>query len=92
MDIMILALLQGRLLETASHLQKRLRGTQAADSAKSVERELHEVEQALARLRSGRYGLCDSCAVPLEPDQLLTKPTRLVCQHCDHRWRHTRLH
>ncbi len=86
MNTMMLALLQGRLWDTASSLQQRLRtpradGDSPADPA--LAGELSLVFKALDAVQAGRYGYCDECDQPLEPDQLLVQPYRLLCNECE---------
>ena len=40
---------------------------------------LHEVDDALGRLASGRYGICDLCHDTVEDDRLLADPLVRVC-------------
>lgn len=86
MNTMMLALLQGRLWDTASTLQHRLlqqpagMGEPAHDQ---IAGELSQVYLALDALHSGRYGFCADCDEPLEPDELLKKPYRLLCRNCE---------
>lgn len=85
MNTMMLALLQDRLWTTAAQLQARLR-TPAVDDERrgdGTADELSQVLQALDAVDRGRYGLCRECDRPMEPDQLLLKPHRLVCVDCE---------
>jgi sigma-B regulation protein RsbU (phosphoserine phosphatase) len=40
------------------------------------------VDEALARIDSGSYGLCDLCHDPVEPERLLADPLARVCLDC----------
>ena len=40
---------------------------------------LAEVDQALARMDAGRFGLCDACNDPIETDRLLANPLVRLC-------------
>jgi DnaK suppressor protein len=40
------------------------------------------VDAALARLREGRYGLCDRCGQPIGEDRLAARPAALTCIGC----------
>jgi DnaK suppressor protein len=46
-------------------------------------RELGEVSQALLRLRSDRFGLCDDCGVEIPFDRLKAEPWALRCISCE---------
>jgi phosphoserine phosphatase RsbU/P len=43
---------------------------------------LHEVDEALVRLDSGTYGLCEACHMPLETDRLAADPLIRLCSTC----------
>jgi RNA polymerase-binding transcription factor DksA len=46
----------------------------------TIERELDEVERALARLEDGSYGTCEVCSSPLPDDVLADEPAASRCQ------------
>lgn len=52
-------------------------------AAGALEGELRTVLQALARIEEGRYGFCESCRQPIDPDQLFDRPQRFACASCD---------
>ena len=97
MNTMMLALLQGRLWDTAATLQQRLQGlpprretvpgelwdTSEGVTPEAMESELSLIYGALDRLHEGRYGYCKACERPLEPDELLLKPYKLICPDCE---------
>ncbi len=43
---------------------------------------LLEVDDALARVSTGSYGLCDHCHGPIETDRLLSDPLTRLCLDC----------
>lgn len=45
-------------------------------------RELEAIEEALARMTQGRYGLCETCGQPIETPRLLAVPTARSCASC----------
>jgi RNA polymerase-binding transcription factor DksA len=45
---------------------------------------LAEVEDALARLRAGRYGICERCASPISLERLEILPMSRYCMRCQH--------
>lgn len=47
--------------------------------------ELHEVEDALERVRTGSYGVCDACGETIERERLDAYPTARRCIECEHR-------
>jgi RNA polymerase-binding transcription factor DksA len=46
------------------------------------ERDLAEVDAALARVEAGTYGRCERCAVPISPARLDARPTARRCITC----------
>jgi len=52
-------------------------------------RELREVEDALARIREGEYGVCVDCGGPIGEARLKAYPTALRCIQCQDRWEAT---
>jgi sigma-B regulation protein RsbU (phosphoserine phosphatase) len=44
-----------------------------------VKRLLQEVDAALGRIAAGTFGLCETCADPIEPDRLLVDPLTRFC-------------
>jgi RNA polymerase-binding transcription factor DksA len=92
MNTMMLALLQGRLWDTASSLQQQLQGGETETSIDATADELGEVFRALDALQAGRYGLCADCGCALDIDELLRKPQRLLCTACESGADHAGLH
>ncbi|MHB1502991.1 MAG: TraR/DksA family transcriptional regulator [Acidimicrobiales bacterium] len=43
---------------------------------------LKEVENALAKLQAGTYGVCESCGRPISPARLEAKPAARRCIEC----------
>ncbi|MCL4838243.1 MAG: SpoIIE family protein phosphatase [Thermoanaerobaculia bacterium] len=68
-------------------LERRRRISDLGDGAVAhghLSRLLAEVDQALARLDDGSYGLCEVCHDPVEPDRLLADPLLRFClDHLD---------
>lgn len=53
--------------------------------AATLERErrtLGEIESALARMKKGEYGTCDSCGDPIARARLDALPWARLCIHC----------
>jgi DnaK suppressor protein len=44
--------------------------------------ELAEIDDALARIERGEYGLCDTCGEPIGTGRLLAIPSALQCLEC----------
>lgn len=43
---------------------------------------LEEIEHAIARLTSGRYGICEDCGTEIPRARLLAQPTAVRCRAC----------
>ncbi|WP_166868430.1 TraR/DksA C4-type zinc finger protein [Salinibacterium sp. ZJ70] len=52
---------------------------QAEGAAREHRQELVELDQAAARVREGRYGICTVCGNPIPDAQLERTPTRTTC-------------
>jgi DnaK suppressor protein len=52
---------------------------------RNVRRQLFDVERALHRLDSGRYGLCEECGQPIDPARLTALPSARNCLDCQRR-------
>ena len=46
------------------------------------QQELGEINAALQRVDDGSYGLCASCAKPINPERLDARPYALECIKC----------
>ena len=46
---------------------------------------LRQIEQALARLASGTYGVCDECGEAIDEERLAILPFALTCVECKRR-------
>ncbi|HET8697351.1 MAG TPA: TraR/DksA C4-type zinc finger protein [Gammaproteobacteria bacterium] len=54
--------------------------------------ELRAVQHALARLKRGQYGICQSCGRPIDPARLEALPQAVLCVSCQARAEHERVH
>jgi len=43
---------------------------------------LHKIEIALAKIDSGKFGICDSCEEPIELKRLEVRPVANLCIRC----------
>jgi len=55
---------------------------QAEGTRAQYELDIRALDAAEARLRDGRYGLCDSCGAPIPDAQLEIRPERTTCVTC----------
>ncbi|MDD5318482.1 MAG: TraR/DksA C4-type zinc finger protein [Candidatus Pacebacteria bacterium] len=45
-----------------------------------LEKQLHEVEKALEKIKKGAYGSCEICHQPIEADRLEANPSARTCK------------
>jgi DnaK suppressor protein len=45
-------------------------------------RQVAEIEEALKRIRSGRFGVCEGCGRDIEVERLKVQPTTTLCVGC----------
>ncbi|MGE3272888.1 MAG: TraR/DksA C4-type zinc finger protein [Chloroflexota bacterium] len=50
-----------------------------------VEDEVHQVQEAQRRQAEGRYGVCDNCGQPIDPERLAVRPQATLCITCQRR-------
>src|SRR5579884_3888700 len=72
-------LLYGELREQLLHRRDRLQQAQARGQAAQAARLLEAVDEALARMEQGSYGLCEACHTAVEPDRLMADPLLRFC-------------
>jgi RNA polymerase-binding protein DksA len=44
-----------------------------------------QMEEALQRQREGKYGICEECGQPIDPERLRARPEALLCIDCQRR-------
>jgi len=52
---------------------------------RSVERSIIQVRKALARIKLGRYGVCEKCGQMIDTDRLMVMPEITICLSCEKR-------
>ena len=63
-------------------------GTDASEQEKELglagrtAEEVHDIEEALARIHSGTYGACERCGRPIPIDRLRARPWVVRCAEC----------
>lgn len=50
-----------------------------------LEVRLREVEAALVRLETGKYGICEKCGQQIKPERLAILPEARFCMDCEQR-------
>lgn len=77
--------LAGRVRDPGEESAAELAITTNISMLTREQRELREVEAALARVRTGAYGRCLECARPLAPARLEAYPIAKRCIDCQQR-------
>lgn len=72
-------LLYGELRQQLLHRREQLHQAQERGQVAQAVRLLEEVDQALARMEQGSYGICDACHTAVEPDRLMADPLLRFC-------------
>jgi DnaK suppressor protein len=49
---------------------------------KKLQKELEEIEEALDLIKVGKYGICQMCEEPINPERLKIKPFAKYCIDC----------
>ena len=47
-----------------------------------IQHELEQVNEALARMEAGTYGICANCGKPIKPARLEARPFSIYCIDC----------
>ena len=50
--------------------------------AEKTAQEVHEIDEALVRIESGTYGICERCGRPITVDRLRARPWVARCADC----------
>jgi RNA polymerase-binding transcription factor DksA len=50
-----------------------------------VEDEVQHIQQAMRRQAEGRYGICENCDQPIDPERLAVRPHATHCISCQRR-------
>lgn len=48
-----------------------------------IERQLIQIRKALARIKIGRYGICEKCGQMIDTDRLMVMPSTTICVGCE---------
>jgi RNA polymerase-binding transcription factor DksA len=69
-------------LASAAAAGERARDEMSALLAAAARQALADIENALRRMATGRYGTCLSCGVPIELPRLYAVPQTAFCESC----------
>ncbi len=50
--------------------------------ANDQKQRLAQIDQALARISEGTYGICDNCGKPIAPERMEAIPHAVLCINC----------
>jgi RNA polymerase-binding protein DksA len=48
----------------------------------TLETRLKDINEALTKIETGNYGICESCGKPIEQDRLEANPSAKTCKEC----------
>jgi RNA polymerase-binding protein DksA len=48
----------------------------------ALERKLQDIEHAIEQVKSGKYGICERCGNPIDPERLEIFPETTLCVDC----------
>lgn len=51
----------------------------------NIARQLGQVDETLARIEEGKYGICANCLRPIAADRLVVRPFSVLCMNCQNR-------
>jgi len=51
----------------------------------NIRGQLEQINEALARIEQGKYGICVNCLNSIEPDRLVVRPYSTLCLSCQNR-------
>lgn len=50
---------------------------------KEIDRRLIQIKKALARIKIGKYGICEKCGKMIDTDRLMVFPEATICIKCE---------
>ena len=62
--------------EQVGHFESEVKAT-------FVKKQMVEFRKALARIKIGKYGICEKCKKPIDTDRLAIKPETTLCLSCE---------
>ena len=51
-------------------------------TARSIDQSIRDIDAVVARIDSGRYGICESCGHDIPPERLEARPSSVRCVSC----------
>jgi RNA polymerase-binding transcription factor DksA len=85
------------LLTLRTRLEPQLQANEDHDLAmvralqSNIQGQLEQVNEALARIEEGKYGICTECLRPIENERLVVRPYSTLCMDCQNRRDRSRL-
>lgn len=50
---------------------------------REIDRKIKQIRQALARIKIGKYGICENCGRMIDTDRLMIYPEATLCVNCE---------
>lgn len=75
---------EGRSLDNSveEDLDEQLGHFDAQIKSRFVDRQIVQIRKALARIKIGKYGICEVCGEMIDTERLAIKPETTVCVKC----------
>jgi DnaK suppressor protein len=75
---------EGRSLNNSveEDLDEQLGHFDAQIKSRFVDRQIVQIRKALARIKIGKYGICEECGEMIDTERLSIKPETTVCVKC----------
>jgi RNA polymerase-binding transcription factor DksA len=51
----------------------------------NIQRQIAQIDTALAHIEEGNYGICATCLKPIDADRLVVRPFSTLCTSCQSR-------
>ena len=77
--------LDGSGTDTAEVATEMFEQELAAGLERSVRAQLVDINDAIARLETGEFGICEDCKKPIDPERLAALPRARRCLACQQR-------
>jgi RNA polymerase-binding protein DksA len=92
MEESMLAMDADRDIERTDRVQEEAAEVALTALDEQGRRELHDIQEALARIDAGTYGICTTCGETISAARLTAMPTAQRCVPCQERLEHRRTH
>lgn len=64
---------------------ERIEHLEASALRHTLDRSIIQIRKALARIKFGKYGICEKCGKMIDTDRLMIMPETTICLECEKR-------